>query len=183
MEIFIAILLILSFLSGFAINKYRDSTTINNSIIPFENKHLTINPYGFILEYINNLKLIETIPECNLKIFPVATPNEHYFTYLSFVSSIDPIAVLASYSSTTEDIKEYLNDKNIKFIEPSICSDLNKSIIDIFLSKHFEPSSFIYISFGLDEKIITMIYSLGKHQLIKNSYAILIQIDDMQSNL
>lgn len=142
-----------------------------------ENTQIKINPYDFVNTYLSNIHL--TTLTHDIRVFPVLVPNDINFSYLSYISTLENKELLAVYLAYFESMKDILNKENINFIEPIPSNCLKKSVFDIFSFKNFEVSNFKSISFILDKKTTTIIFALGQHNFIQNSFGIFIQIDDL----
>ncbi|MEG0390549.1 hypothetical protein [Cetobacterium sp.] len=108
----------------------------------------------------------------NIKMLPVLYPNIH------LICCDNPHQTTAAYYSFSDSTKRILEDEKIVFINEKNSPEPTKSIYDTFGSVSFDVSNFELYSFILQDKTITIVFALGQHELITNSFGILIRVDE-----
>lgn len=136
----------------------------------FKNIHLDVDPNDYAYQYISILEL--ACNKMNIKMLPVLYPNIH------LICCDNPHQATAAYYSFSDSTKRILEDEKIFFINEKNSPEPTKSIYEIFNSVNFEVSNFELYSFILQDKTITIVFALGQHELIVNSFGILIRVDN-----
>ncbi|MGL4863082.1 MAG: hypothetical protein ACRC4T_08190 [Cetobacterium sp.] len=108
----------------------------------------------------------------NIKMLPVLYPNIH------LICCDNHQQTTTTYSSFSDSTKRILMDEKIIFINEKNSPEPAQSIYKTFNSVNFEVSNFELYSFILQDKTITIVFALGQHELMTNSFGILIRVDE-----